>query len=392
MRVLFSVQPATGHLQPLVPLCRQLAANGHEVKVVSAPSFVPAVASFGLEAEPLGLDWLRADAARFFRAAREMPAEARYIWVLTELYAGETVRRLLPDLERLAERWCPDLVIRDQMEFAAWLFAERHDIPHVSYGYGLGFQERDRRVAGPAIAERRREAGLAPDPELHSLFRHLRFEFAPACYRPAESRPIPTTRHIRYRPCDKRRGDRSPEWLGELGGRPLVVATLGTNYNRVPGLFELIIEALAALPVEVVVTSGDTRAPEDLGPLPRNVRAVSYVPLSELLPHADAIVCHAGFNTIMTAALAAVPIVLIPIESDQPLQAVRCEALGIGRSLARADLTVPGLREVVRDVLAEPGYRESMAAFRSEIEALPDLPEVATLLERLAEEGRLERA
>lgn len=359
------------------------------MRVVSAPSFAPAIESFGLRAEPMGLDWLRSGTGRYFPVARELPADQHYSWVLTEIYAGETVRRLLPDLERLATRWYPDLVLRDQMEFASWLFAERHGIPHVSYGYGLGFQERDRRMAGPGLAERRREAGLPADPELDTLFHHLRLEFAPSSYRPPESRPIATTRHIRYRPCDRRRDDASPDWLDELGDRPVVVATLGNNYNWVPDLFELIVGALAALPVEVLVMTGDTRSPESLGPLPRNVRAIRYVPLSEVLPHVDAIVCHAGFNTIMTAALQTVPLVVIPIESDQPAQALRCEALGIGRQVPREDLTVAGLRKVVSAVLSDDGIRESMARFRDEIQSLADLPEIADMLERLAGRERL---
>src|SRR5271156_2728059 len=130
------------------------------------------------------------------------------------------------------------------MEFASWLIAEALAIPHVSYGYGLGFQDPDRALAGPGLARLRQEAGLAPDDGLAPLFRHLRLEFAPQAYLIPGATRIPRTHHIGYRPSDEQSGIALPRWLGELGSRTVVVATLGNNYNRTPGIFETIIAAL----------------------------------------------------------------------------------------------------------------------------------------------------
>ena len=61
MRVLFTVQPSTGHLHPLVPLARALSAAGHEVAVCSSPSFGDEIEAFGLTHIPGGLDWITSD-------------------------------------------------------------------------------------------------------------------------------------------------------------------------------------------------------------------------------------------------------------------------------------------------------------------------------------------
>jgi UDP:flavonoid glycosyltransferase YjiC (YdhE family) len=58
MRVLFTVQPAAGHLHPLVPVARALTDAGHDVAVCSAASFRPVVEALGLTHRPAGLDWL----------------------------------------------------------------------------------------------------------------------------------------------------------------------------------------------------------------------------------------------------------------------------------------------------------------------------------------------
>jgi UDP:flavonoid glycosyltransferase YjiC (YdhE family) len=388
MRVLFSVQPATGHLQPLVPLYRALLARGHAVRVVCASSFVPVAAALGVAAEPLGLDWLRAEAERFFPALREIPADRRYPWVLREIYAGAAARAALPALQALVGGWRPDVIIRDQMEFAAWLVGESCGIAHVSYGYGLGFQEQDRRMAGPALAALRREAGLPPDEALATLFTHLRLEFAPPSYRPPEAPAVPRSHHLRFEPQDGAAALPGWSWPPAPPGadgapRRRVVASFGNNYNRTPGLLEMIIAALAEEPVDLLVTIGRNRDAAEFGALPPNVRLVQYAPLSRILPQAEALICHAGFNTIMTAAQSLTPMVLVPIDSDQPAQALRCEALGLGRLLDRATLSPATIRAALRDVLAQPAYRNAVAAFRDEMRRLPDAVATAALLERI---------
>ena len=61
MRVLFTVQPSTGHLHPLVPVAGALKDAGHDVAVCSSASFCAEVGTFGLEQIDAGLDWLISD-------------------------------------------------------------------------------------------------------------------------------------------------------------------------------------------------------------------------------------------------------------------------------------------------------------------------------------------
>ena len=223
---------------------------------------------------------------------------------------------------------------------------------------------------------------------LDTIFRHLRLEFAPRSYLGGPASGDAVRRHVRHFPTDGGDTSREPDWLRDLGRRPVVVATLGNNYNRTPGVFETIIEGLSAEPVDVVVTIGRNRDPRELGTVPENVRLERYVPLTQLLPHADVTICHAGFNTIFTAIAAGTPLVLIPIDSDQPTGAVRCRDLGLGPMLNRRQLTPEAVRDAVRSVMTEPHYRKALAAFRRELDALPGTGETASLLESLALSAR----
>jgi UDP:flavonoid glycosyltransferase YjiC (YdhE family) len=82
------------------------------------------------------------------------------------------------------------------------------------------------------------------------------------------------------------------------------------------------------------------------------------------------------------------PLALLPLNADQPQNAARCVALGVGRVLDPDAVTPESVREAVAAMLADPRYRHNAARLREEIAALPG-PECAVeWLEWLAREKR----
>ena len=69
------------------------------------------------------------------------------------------------------------------------------------------------------------------------------------------------------------------------------------------------------------------------GDLPTEVQHFDYVPFSEILPRAAALVHHGGIGTTAQAIAAGIPQVIRPMAYDQPDNAARVERLGIGASL-----------------------------------------------------------
>jgi UDP:flavonoid glycosyltransferase YjiC (YdhE family) len=80
------------------------------------------------------------------------------------------------------------------------------------------------------------------------------------------------------------------------------------------------------------------------------------------------------------------PMVLIPVGADQPLNAARCEQLGVARVLDAVRATPDSVREATSEVLAEPTYRRNAERMRDEIAAMPSPERAVRLLERLAAE------
>jgi UDP:flavonoid glycosyltransferase YjiC (YdhE family) len=78
------------------------------------------------------------------------------------------------------------------------------------------------------------------------------------------------------------------------------------------------------------------------------------------------------------------PMVNVPIGMDQPENAARCAAAGVGVTVDAAVLSVESVRSAVHAVLHDPNYRTNAQRVRQEMHSLPDPREVVTLLEDLA--------
>ena len=76
------------------------------------------------------------------------------------------------------------------------------------------------------------------------------------------------------------------------------------------------------------------------------------------------------------------------IGADQPLNADRCESLGVARVLDAMTLTPESLRMALSQVLDESSYRHHAQRLRDEIAALPEPASAVGLLEQIAESGR----
>src|SRR5437763_2422888 len=181
MRVLFTVQPSTGHLHPLVPLARALSAAGHEVAVCSSPSFGDEIEAFGLTHIPSGLDWITSDHSTWGAFPPMPPPGPEFAAFVVTMFADVTTRAMVPDLLAIAREWRPDLIVREGMEYGGCIAAECLGIPHASLA-GNAYAAVDspevryfpgnRRLVAEPLARHRDEFGLAPDPDVEMPFRH----------------------------------------------------------------------------------------------------------------------------------------------------------------------------------------------------------------------------
>jgi UDP:flavonoid glycosyltransferase YjiC (YdhE family) len=393
MRALFTVQPAIGHLHPLVPVAKALEEAGHEVAFCSSASFRSEVEAFGFDYLGAGLDWVTSDRSTWthFPPMPPPPDPAFPEFVVT-VFADITARAMVPDVLAIAQQWRPDLIVREVMEWSGCLVGELLDIPHASVGGNaysgvdspeIRYFPGNRLFAAEPYARHRAEFGLPPDPQMRDPFRYLHLCSIPRRWDRPDLPAPPNTHYVRHANV-QRPGEVLPDWVSELGNRPMVYAALGTIAHAMPGIFELILDALRDEDVDLVLAVGQD--PAAFGPQPSNVHIERYVPQTQLLPRCDAFISHGGFNSVKESLSSGVPLVVVPIMSDEPYSAERCTALGVGRALGPAERTVEEVRDAVRSVLSDPAYRASAEELSAEMQALPGPERVVEFLTGLADD------
>ncbi len=397
-----TTQPGLGHLHPMVPLARALQETGHTVAFACAAAFAPRVEAAGFDAFAAGIDWIESRVEESFPEARSLDAEARSA-LISEIFLDDAAHQMAYDVLELCRQWEPDLIVRDHFEYGGCVVAEALDLPHAVVGIEFFIPEYLSRLGmEPKLAYLRSAYGLPPYPAMEMLTRYLHLAYLPPSYQFPQFPAPPTSHPTRPDFCQGATAAELPGWLAELPDRPTVYVTLGTVFNRATEIFGAILEGLATLPINAVVTVGRTLAPETLGPLPDHIRVERYIPQAALLPRCDVVITHGGFNTTMAALAQGLPVVVAPVSAHHPLHARRCLDLGVGRVLLRQPglfsehlkpeeapvLTAESVREAVQAVLREPGYRAAAQRLADEMRSLPDSTAAVHLLERLARERR----
>jgi len=368
MRMLFSCLPGYGSLHP--PLLLALASQkaGHEVAFATGSVHRSTLDNLGLSLYAVG------NRFRGFLSVAEM--------------VGIRVEVVLPELLDICETWHPDIVVRGHLDFAACLAAEEMGIPHaVVEDWASGVPDSFKDRVGEPLNNWRHIRGLPPDPALEMLNRYLALiPFPPSLRDPGAPLPL-TSRRMKPLIFNESRDEKLPEWIDSLPPLPVVHATLGTVLDR-PDLLRIIIEGLADEQVNLILVNGRGRDPAELGALPKNVRVAEYIPHTQLLPRCHAIISHAGAGTLIAAVEARLPMVLIPISGDEPRNAARAVAVGLGQMILPSDLTPQAIRHATLEVLRDPSYRQNLESVHKEIESLPSVDQAVTWLEWVARERR----
>lgn len=390
MRVLFSFVGGIGHAEPMVPIAHVLQDAGHTVAFVGHPRYLPSLdargfLSFEVDGQ-LATGRRHLGGAALERRPLLEPNQVNEDGVLRRHYATEVPRRRVGRYMELYDTWAPDLVVRDEVDFAAAVLTEELDIPQaVVLVLAAGSFIRPEVVAGP-LDELRAQRCLAPDPDLTALHRGLVLSPFPPSFRDPAS-PLPATAHSFRAPLGSRGAERDslPSWWGRLEGRPVVYVTLGTVFATESGdLFRRLLTGLSQLPVEVVLTVGRDIDPAEFGLQAEHVHVEQWVPQSLLLPRTDLVVSHGGSGTVIAALAHGLPQVVIAMGADQIHNADRVVALGVGRALHPVTTTPAEIRDTVAALLTGDGAQTAAQRVRREIRALPGLDGALTLLESQA--------
>lgn len=387
-RFLFAIVDGGGNVPAELGVARRLIAAGHDVTVVGDDAIAPEIAATGAHTRR----WVRAP-NRPDRRPQNDPVrdwECRFPWQV----AARLVDRVLvgpagdyaDDVAEAIAATRPDRVVCSMQCLGAMIAAEAAGLPFdvlfpnvyplpapgmPPFGLGLApargrvgrLRDRALHELGARLWDRglarlnstRRRYGLRPldhvTDQLHHARRHLVLTSASFDF------PAAVPAHVRYvGPIldDPAWVDAQP-WTPPAGDAPLVLVAMSTTFQDQRACLQRVMDALATMPVRVVVTTGPALDPAELRAR-ANTRVVASAPHREVLRHAAAVVTHGGHGTAIKALVAGVPLVVLPHGRDQADTAARVTERHAGIRLPR---TAPGpsIAAAVDAVLHDPRFR-----------------------------------
>lgn len=324
-KILMVNLPYTGHTNPTLPLAKRLVERGHQVTYINAPEWEERIEATGAAFVayldyPAGLSEYQ-QMVGCFKAAYDtaMKVGAGHDLLIYEMffYLGKTVA------ERLG------IPAVRQFSQLAWAKVGTGLIPFlfVISCHLLDMQVLKRRVAAElGVKEKRLVASVLHDKvPLNIVYAPERFHPYPQdldetyvfCVPPLEPAAQPTgaDKRIPY----------------EKMARPIIYISMGTILNS-KFFYKRCIKAFGNKECSVILNTGKVR-PETLGEVPPNIRAYSFVPQLEVLQHADLFITHGGMNSVNEAMYHGVPMLVMPIMNDQPINAEQVVRLKLGKKL-----------------------------------------------------------
>jgi MGT family glycosyltransferase len=391
-RILFTLWDGGGNSPPVLSVAGALVGRGHDVRVLADRSLREAVGRSGARHLP----WSSApqretsdpetEFIRDFEARTPLGATARLRDRLLVGAAPEFAADTLAEIRRDPV----DAVVSENLLLGSQIAAAGAGVPNVSIvpniypgevpgvpPFGLGLaprhdpigRARDRlaAAAGKRIWDKRigdinrllADHGQPAAPSLFALLARpdvvlvltsAAFEFGGGVNVPG---------NVRY--CGPRLDD--PEWTADWsepdGDGPLVLVSLSTTTQGQEPMIRRVVSALGSMNVRGLVTTGPSF---DAGAIevPGNVTVVASAPHSAVLPHADAVVTHAGHGTVIKALANGVPVLCMPVGRDQPDTAARVAGCGAGLRL-RPRASARAIARALGSLLGEPGDRDAAA-------------------------------
>jgi UDP:flavonoid glycosyltransferase YjiC (YdhE family) len=371
MRILFTSTRGAGHLLPLLPYLHCLKERGHKICVAAPDSVGEKLQKEGLPHSPFdhpGDEKMKPIWARY----RDLSGDEASALALREIFAGLVAQTALPKLLEIIRTWHPDIIVRESVEFAGLIAAEKEGIPHSRVAVHNGFfEEILMLMAYPAIDSLRQNFGLNSD-NGKSLRDEPVFTSFPASLDGATlagmapfrvGRPQPTTSLIQT----------VPAWVPK-NNEVFIYITFGTiagsSLDRLP-VYRATISAVEDLPIRVLLTTGPNMDISALGTIPNNVTVEAWVPQDEVWPHTSAHICHGGSGTVLGGLAAGMPMVVIPFFGDQLDNAKRVQEVGAGIAVFEPD--VSSIKAAIEQVLVDNKIRETVGQIEEEMSSMPSI-------------------
>jgi zeaxanthin glucosyltransferase len=378
-RFLFVSLPLASHAYPAAAVADALRRAGHEVAWVGPETFLRPLVGPDTTVYRTGL--------RPYGGQRSLGLRSiKSVW---EGFAVPFARFMLPAVDRAVAAHQPDVLVADQHAFAGALVAHRHGLRWATLATGSmeltrPFQARPKIEAWlhGHLAALWTLAGLPGAPAID-------LRFSPYLVLALTTRALiggaafPDHFALVGPAIGGRKPDHDFPWQELAPGRRRLLVTMGTlSHDISASFYSRVVAALAPLADRL---QGIVLAPREAVPdAPPHLLVTPRAPMLELLPHVDAVLCHAGQNTVGEALAHGVPLVVAPIKNDQPIVADQVARAGAAIRVRFHRVRPIELREAVTAVLDDPAYRQAASRVRDSFTAAGGAPAAAGHLAALA--------
>ncbi|MFG1923008.1 nucleotide disphospho-sugar-binding domain-containing protein [Cryptosporangium sp. NPDC048952] len=365
MKALFTTFPAYGHLLPMLPLARAVAAAGDSVVIAAHRDLHGTAPELTMRDAGPGLPALLAEnSARFSEDVLEYRSDTEGDGVLAATVAlfSTTYADLAFDerLELVTDSQ-PDVIVCEMWDFVTPLVAQKLGVPYVTFTHSPAT------VIDPVLAAGAEKAGAQRGLRVPSPLATVQLwpEWLETLPVSADSRLA-----VRSSAYDVSARVDLPAFSGS---RPVVLVTLGTVVEDLE-LLRSAVRAVLSAGADALVTTGFTATPTMLetGALEADasrVRAVSFAPIGQLLDRVQAVVAAGGSGTTLAALSRGLPMLFVPKIANQPQVAAAVTEFGAG-------LTPGSPAEGVPRLLSDANLRARAAEARALLAERPSPEDV----------------
>ena len=382
-RFLFVVPPLTGHVNPTVSTGQALMDRGHEVAWLAHPGKVRPLLMPGAQLIEMDDQVPEALVAAMREKAQSVRglAALKFLW---EDFIIPLAHAMIPHVEAAVARYKPDAMMVDQQALAGMVVARKRQLPWAtSATTSAGVTDPLKGL--PKVAEwlQGQLTGLQVDSGLKPLpaadcSPHAVIVFSTTALVGRDDFPG----HFHFvGPSIRARSDQAEfPWEALDPKRKRVFISLGSvNADRGARFYAVAREAFADSDLQIILAAPDDQAAQ----MPDNFIVRSWVPQLELLGRVDAVVSHAGHNTVCETLAHGLPLVVAPIKDDQPVVAQQVVDAGAGVRIRFGRPSAKKLRAAVMTILGEPEYRAAATRIQASFDRAGGSDAAADVLEEL---------
>ena len=422
MKILIATVPLSGHVNPAIPIARQLLADGHEVAWYTGSAFKSVVESTGAAFYPFinAKNYCDSDVHEVFPQIPSGGMISQAKGYIRHVFYGN-MKGQYHDLCRILEQFSAALILTDEWFTGAIPLAETGRIPWICFGNsplffyddvvpfpgagafpGTDIWSRNRNRSINFVATRivlaplqryinsiRKELGLSPMKRFFLInnlflarltlkFNTPAFEF-PWKYLPSGIRFVGPV----LPPAEP---SATEPWMND-DSRPLIFITQGSvNNTDTRQLIEPSIKALCNSGFTVAVSAPAGCCTElRQRCFGAHVYIRPYIPYSDILSRASVMITNGGFGGVITALYHGVPIVVAGMSEDKPEIATRIGYCGAGINLRTGKPSPTAILNAVRKILSEPCYRNAAAKISDDFRKTHAIKEIVRLVEKVAD-------